>query len=48
MIETFKGLPEDDVAAMLGGNALAFYGFEETGLTEIANRVGPRRADFVG
>lgn len=48
MIETFKGLPEDDIAAMLGGNALAFYGFKETGLTEIANRVGPRRADFVG
>lgn len=48
MIETFKGLPEDDIAAMLGGNAMAFYGFEEAGLTEIANRVGPRRADFVG
>ena len=48
MIDTFKGLPEDDIAAMLGGNALAFYGFEEAGITEIANRVGPKRSDFAG
>jgi len=25
MITTFKGLPDDDIAAMLGGNAIAFY-----------------------
>jgi hypothetical protein len=27
---------------------LAFYGFEEDGITEIANRVGPKRSDFAG
>ena len=43
-----NSVAQDDIAAMLGGNALAFYGFEEAGLTEIANRVGPKRSDFAG
>ena len=46
MIETFKGLPEDDIAAMLGGNAIDFYGFDADQLSKVAQRVGPRRADF--
>ena len=46
MIETFKGLPEDDIAAMLGGNAIEFYGFDAAKLGKVAQRVGPRCADF--
>ncbi len=46
MVETFRGLPEDDIAAMLGGNALAFYGLDVAGLAEIASRVGPPKARF--
>ena len=46
MIESFKGLPEDDVEAMLGGNALKFYGFDVDKLKPIAERVGPLKADF--
>ena len=46
MLETFKGLPEDDVAAMLGGNAVAFYSMDQAGLTEVAERVGPKRESF--
>lgn len=46
MLETFRGLPEDDIAAMLGGNAIAFYGLDAAALTKEAERVGPLRADF--
>lgn len=41
MLDTFRGLPEDEVAAMLGGNAIAFYGLDATGLADVAARVGP-------
>lgn len=46
MVETFKGLPEDDVAAMLGGNAMEFYNLDRTGLDKVAAKVGPQRLDF--
>ena len=46
MRETFRGLPEEDVAAMLGGNALAFYDLDAASLAEVARRVGPPKADF--
>lgn len=46
MHETFRGLPEDDVAAMLGGNAISFYGLDAPGLEKIAARVGPAKADL--
>lgn len=48
MIDTFKGLPEDDIAAMLGGNAAEFYGFDRAELDRVGARVGPRRASFAG
>ncbi|MEE2783261.1 MAG: amidohydrolase family protein [Pseudomonadota bacterium] len=44
--ETFQGFPEEDIAAILGGNALEFYQLDKTGLTEVASQIGPRRADF--
>ena len=44
--ETFQGFPQEDIAAILGGNALEFYQLDKAGLTEVASRVGPRRADF--
>lgn len=46
MRETFRGLPEEDVAAMLGGNAVAFYDLDAAGLAEVASRVGPPKARF--
>lgn len=47
MISTFKGLPEDEIAAMLGGNAIEFYGFDQGALDTVAAEVGPLRSDFV-
>ena len=48
MLETFRGLPEADVAAMLGGNAIDFYGLNAAGLDRVANRVGPPKWHFRG
>jgi predicted TIM-barrel fold metal-dependent hydrolase len=44
--ETFDGLPEAEVAAMLGGNAARFYGFDEAALAPLVARIGPTRASF--
>jgi predicted TIM-barrel fold metal-dependent hydrolase len=46
MTETFRGLPEDEVAAMLGGNAAAFYGFDLGKLAPLAARIGPEKSLF--
>ena len=46
MIETFQGIPEDDVAAMLGGNAAEFYGFDTEKLAPVVDRIGPKRCWF--
>ena len=43
---TFTGLPHADIAAMLGENAIDFYGFDRAALAPIAQRIGPKRADF--
>ncbi len=44
--KTFSGLPDADIAAMLGENAIAFYGFDRAELAPIAARIGPARSDF--
>ncbi len=46
MVETFKGLPEDEVAAMLGGNAVRLYGFDEEKLAPLVARIGPEKSLF--
>jgi predicted TIM-barrel fold metal-dependent hydrolase len=43
---TFDGVPEDELRAMLGGNALRVYGFEEEVLLPHASRVGPSVESF--
>ena len=41
----FAGIPHDEVAAMLGSNAAALYGFDVDALRPIADRIGPRVSD---
>ncbi len=45
-LETFKGLPDAEIAAMLGGNAAAFYGLDTEKLAPIVARVGPEKSAF--
>jgi predicted TIM-barrel fold metal-dependent hydrolase len=46
MIETFRGLPEPEVAAMLGGNAARVYGFDAEKLAPLVARIGPEKSAF--
>lgn len=46
MIEIFTGLPEDDIAKLLGGNAAEFYDFDTEALAPIVERIGPERSLF--
>jgi predicted TIM-barrel fold metal-dependent hydrolase len=46
MLDAFRGLPEDEVAAMLGGNAARVYGFDAEKLAPLVARIGPERSAF--
>jgi predicted TIM-barrel fold metal-dependent hydrolase len=46
MRDSLSGVPEDDLAAMLGGNAARVYGFDVEKLAPLAARIGPERALF--
>ena len=43
---TFEGVPHDDVAAMLGGNAARIYGFDLDALAPLAAQHGPLVSDI--
>jgi predicted TIM-barrel fold metal-dependent hydrolase len=42
----FRGVPEDEIAAMLGGNAARAYGFEPDKLAPLVARIGPEKSAF--
>lgn len=44
--ETFDGVPEPELRAMLGENAARVYGFDEQALALHADRIGPSVASF--
>ncbi|MDP6979079.1 MAG: amidohydrolase family protein [Myxococcota bacterium] len=44
--ETFHDLPEQDIAAMLGENAVSFYNLDVEKLAPIVARIGPEKATF--
>jgi predicted TIM-barrel fold metal-dependent hydrolase len=46
MIEAFHGVPQDELAAMLGGNAACLYGFDPEKLAPLAARIGPEKSAF--
>lgn len=46
MLETFEGLPDDDIAAMLGGNAAECYGPDTEKLAPIVAQIGPEKQIF--
>jgi predicted TIM-barrel fold metal-dependent hydrolase len=47
MFDSFHDLPENEIAAMLGENAIRFFGFDRAKLAAIAERIGPKKSDFV-
>ena len=46
MVDTFHDLPDEEIAAMLGGNAAAFYELDTEKLAPIVARVGPEKNEF--
>jgi hypothetical protein len=46
MVETFRGLPPGEVAAMLGGTAAELYGIDVAKLAPLVERIGPESARF--
>jgi predicted TIM-barrel fold metal-dependent hydrolase len=46
MDAAFKGIPEADIGAILGGNALEWYGFDAEKLAPVVDRVGPTADRF--
>lgn len=44
--DAFHDIPVDETAAILGGNAAAFYGFDVDALRPLAGRIGPTPADL--
>jgi predicted TIM-barrel fold metal-dependent hydrolase len=47
MTDTFKGVPEDELRKMLGGNAADFFGFDVDKLAPLVAEIGPKKSDFV-
>ncbi len=46
MIETFHGLPESDLEAMLGGNLAELFDFDVEKLAPIVDKIGPEKSLF--
>jgi predicted TIM-barrel fold metal-dependent hydrolase len=46
MVEVFRGLPDAEIEAMLGGNAADFYGFDRAALAPLVARIGPEKRLF--
>jgi len=46
MTETFMDVPDDELAAMLGGNAATFFGFDTGKLAPLVARIGPEKSRF--
>jgi predicted TIM-barrel fold metal-dependent hydrolase len=46
MLEAFRGVPEGELAAMLGGNAARVYGFDAEKLAPLVARIGPEKSAF--
>jgi predicted TIM-barrel fold metal-dependent hydrolase len=46
MVESFRGVPDAELEALLGGNAARVYGFDLEKLAPLAARIGPEKALF--
>jgi predicted TIM-barrel fold metal-dependent hydrolase len=47
MLTYMRGMPEQELSAILGGNALDCYQLDANALQRIAERIGPLKSDFI-
>jgi hypothetical protein len=45
-LDALHGIPDAELEALLGGNAVAFYGLDAGKLAPLAARIGPDKAGF--
>jgi hypothetical protein len=45
-IDSLHGIPEAELEAMLGGNAVEFYSLDAEKLAPLAARIGPEKKSF--
>ena len=45
-VDSLHGVPENEIEAILGGNAVEFYGLDVEKLAPIAARIGPEKGTF--
>ena len=46
MVESCRGVPKDELEAMLGGTGVALYGFDAEKLATLVARIGPEESAF--
>jgi predicted TIM-barrel fold metal-dependent hydrolase len=46
LLESFRGVPEPELEAIFGANAVECYGLDRAALSELAGRIGPARSLF--
>jgi predicted TIM-barrel fold metal-dependent hydrolase len=46
MTAALRGLPEPEIAAILGGNAVRFYDLDAEKLAPLVARIGPEQSEF--
>jgi len=46
-VGTMRGLPEADIAAMLGGRSLRSYDIDTQTLAPLVERIGPEYSEFI-
>ncbi len=46
LVDAFRGVPEEELAGMLGGNAARLYGFDHHRLAPLVARIGPEKHHF--
>ena len=45
-LENFRGVPDAELSAIFGHNAIGVYGFDAAALSTIAARIGPEKSAF--
>jgi hypothetical protein len=46
LVDAFRGVPTEELAEMLGGNAARIYGFDTHKLAPLVARIGPEKRSF--
>lgn len=46
-MDRFRGVPDQEIADILGENAIKFYGLDRDALAKVAAKIGPKKSDLL-